>query len=375
MRCLFALALLTLVGCGFSNKGFDAKNKVTNGSSAYNEPSPEYSPTNLTKAITAASKTLVQRLPTTDEATRASQGVRQYETVLREYLGSIAFEQSMRAYHDDFFGMSGQGTGAMSAINYNEPTNIVLYIIKNNKDYREALTATYCVDNNLVQSAFCNSFSSEAQARAEAAGVITTRGFLEKWVGPHGFRRVKHAFENFACSEYPDVADQGMSQDEISNVAKGSTANFNSTVDSPVCFNCHRSINPRASLFLNFNSLGIFTPTPVGQRRPSNTVPTEVAGRMSKIEDLLKKTDGSIPVPRYHGEEVANVRDYGNKFANGDSFKRCTTQRFFNFMMGREYKTQLPSEVGYLELKLSETNYNIKELLIEIMKSAPYINR
>src|SRR5690606_20916902 len=100
-------------------------------------------PTNLTKALTAASKTLVQRLPTIEEATLASQGVAQYEQVIRQYLGTPEFEQTMRAYHSDFFEMSGQGSGNLAEVNYNEPTNIVLYIIRNNRDYREALTATY----------------------------------------------------------------------------------------------------------------------------------------------------------------------------------------------------------------------------------------
>src|SRR5690606_38950130 len=106
------------------------------------------------------------------------------------YLGTPEFEQTMRAYHSDFFEMSGQGSGNLAEVNYNEPTNIVLYIIRNNRDYREALTATYCVDNNLNETAFCNTFANAQQAQAEAAGVITTRGYLEKWIGPHSFRRV-----------------------------------------------------------------------------------------------------------------------------------------------------------------------------------------
>lgn len=376
MRFL-VLAMLLLSSCGFGKGGFEAKNKMTQTSGGGNG-GPDYTPTNLTRAINAASRILMQRLPTDEEAATAATGVAGYEQVLRTYLSSNDFLVSMRSYHNDFFQMSGVDRG----INYDEPTALMLRIIRDDLDYREALLAKYCVSItvagaiiNISNPARCATFANDNDQNIHGAGVLTTQAFLLKWNGPHNFRRVKHVFSEFACQDYPDAMDEGMTIDEVANVAKGSTADFNDATGSPVCYSCHKSINPRAALFLNFSEQGTFVPSPAGAMFPNDTQSTEVAGTRARVDRLLKRADGTVPVPRYHGEEVLKLRDYAEKLANGPLYNTCMAQRFYNFMLGRPKMETLPSSVSYLSNLVVEKNYNVKELIIDIAKSAPYINR
>jgi hypothetical protein len=354
--CLFALFAMS-GGCSFGEGGPKSAVSASGWEPGQTTGGVTFSPSNLTDALSSASRILVQRLPTAAEQAQAAQGVAQYEVVIRQYLNDPVFvNTTMKTYFNDIFEMQGTVNINQMNVNREEPTNLARFIIQNNGDYRDILKSTNCY-NNALAAVPCSSFTGNAAEQANrAAGAITTQAFLSNWIGPHSFRRVRKTFQAFACSDYPDGSDQGMTAAEIASTATGSTANFNTTVppepNGLICYSCHNNINARAALFLNYNRNGVYVPSGAGTfpaNLPTNTVPTEVANRDSKIGDLLVATGGVYPIPRYKGQQVQSIRDYAIALADSSQFKSCTAKRYFNFMMGRPKDDPLPGSMLYLE--------------------------
>ncbi|HEX4924044.1 MAG TPA: hypothetical protein VFV50_08155, partial [Bdellovibrionales bacterium] len=191
-----------------------------------------YNPSNLTQALKAAAARLVMRLPTADEYDEASRGVDGYTAVIQRYLADPRFASPQIAgnpdpeiasqggallrEHRNYFEMAGvQGT-----VNFNEPANIATFIVNNDRPYWETLTGNYCVDDGFVQTTPCSTFSDDATAAANAAGILTTRGFILRNKSPFNFHIVNVAFQKFLCSEYPDATDPGMPKALVSDRRK-----------------------------------------------------------------------------------------------------------------------------------------------------------
>lgn len=329
-----------------------------------------YTTDQLTKALRTATQVFGQRLPTASEYTAAKKGFKEYQTVIKQLIESPEFLGSMKAYHQNYFQMAGLKEGPYNAtndkVNYEEPTNLVLYLIKNNIDYRDVIRASYCIDNSsnkTVCSAFGSGTVAQSKADKYAAGVLTTRAFLTKWSGPFNFRRVSKAFSAFACSQFPDIQDTGLPIYEISTQVK----DFSCSSCTPRCISCHSAVNPRAVLFYNFSLRGEFYEKLSEMPMEQQTYRDDPVH--SDISDLLY----GAAVPKYKGEKVASLREYALKFADSIEFRRCMVQRFTNLLLGNAATQALPGEFDYLVKKVPALNYDLKLLINEILSSDAYI--
>jgi hypothetical protein len=321
-----------------------------------------YTADDLSKAIRAASLKLVNRPPTSDELTKARQGLAQYNSVIDSYLEAPEFYTQLKRYFQDSFEMAG----VVDNINHDEPANLAVYLVKNNIDYREVITADYCVDNNLNKIA-CSSFSKNpADANNQAAGAITTQAFLKKWASAFNFFRTREIMQNFACKNYPNENEAGMKAEEIAGSAE--VATFNLTSGSPACYNCHKSMNPVASLFFSFDRKGFFNAIP-NDNRAANEKILRVTTQVAKVEDLLVNN----VKPEFHGEEITSIRDYASKLSNNQIFRDCVAQRFSQFILNNSHLERIPPELEYLRNLVPNYGYKVKPILKEVLQSRSFV--
>lgn len=309
------------------------------------------------KALRVASLKLMGQDPTIEELSQVLQGKNAYERIVRSYIESPNFLNQMKKYFQGVFEMTGTSNG----INYDEPTNLALHLIKTNGDFRDILRSTSCYDNNLTEIP-CSAFASSAEAKDQAAGAITTRAFLQKWSAAFNFRRVAKTFKIFACKEYPDVDDPGLEMDQVSDKVKG----FNCTTCQPACYSCHRNMNPRAALFYKFDVNGVFNLNP-----NSSEVTKTDTGAASTLADILK--DGAAPV--YHGKSLSKLRDYALYLSKSRHFKNCTAQRFSNFMLGTSEVNTLPGAFQSVRDRLSWNGFKIKDFVFDLVTHPEFIKR
>ncbi|MCH2533920.1 MAG: hypothetical protein MK008_05715 [Bdellovibrionales bacterium] len=321
----------------------------------------DYTPARLSKALRSASLLLVKRLPTPEEEAEAITGLSGYEAVVSSYLESEDFKAVMLEYFQNDFNMAG----FVDAVNYNEPANLITYLIVNNEDYRQSITANFCVNDDF-EKVECSTFKGNLKAaQEEAAGVLTTQAFLKKWESAFNFIRVREAFARFACRSgqaYPDEQDVGHPVEDISDRVK----TFNDRKEG--CFNCHKSMNARASLFYRFDRNGFYNLNP-SQDPDDGEITVTDTGEVSTIRDLLN--DGVEPL--YHGKPLKSVRDYAVRFSKKSHFRDCIAQRFTNFALGRSYDEPLPKDLIYLNERVDAHDFKIKPLLLDILKSKRFV--
>lgn len=310
---------------------------------------------NLRKALRRAALNLVGREPLATEYTTGTQDLTHYQNVIQKYLDSQEFIDNQRSYFQKMFEMQGQSDG----INFDEPTNLALYLIKNNMDFRQILQADFCVDNNLNKIS-CSAFKNPSDQTTQAAGIVTTRAFLITWARAFNFRRVNHMYEELACSEFPDTSDAGMALPTISDRVK----TFNCTNCSPACYSCHRSLNARASLFYKFDLNGFYN------LNPSNSVATQTdTGAVSTVADLLNNN----ATPVYHGVKLTNLRSYATRLSHSRKFRNCMAMRMTNLMLGRDAKTTLDPDFQSVRDELSWSGFKMKDALMAIALNPSFI--
>jgi len=320
-----------------------------------------YSKTELEKALRVFSQALLRRDPRAEEMTQLGSGLDGYSSVLEGMLSSDEFRVGLRSYFRNVFEM----TGIENGVNLDEPSNLAIYLAVNNLDFRRILTETDCFDNDL-KPVFCTSFATVPDAKKLAAGVLTTRAFLSKWAAAFNFRRVSKAFSLFACSEYPDSRDQGLTTEEISAKIKP----FNSLTQSPVCYNCHRNMNPRAALFYQFDRKGKFNLNPNPSPAAGEITVTDT-GVASMVDDVLKPGAKS----RYHGKVVASVREYALEFSQSQVFRDCLAQRLVNVLLGRTVNQRLSAEMQDIRDNVEYNEFKIRRILHEIALHPGFVRR
>lgn len=407
---LIVAAALLVFGCSF--QGMETINESSSQKSA------NYDPNNLTQALRTAASRLVLRQPTASEFDQAAQGVDGYSAVIQSYLTNKRFASpqvtgdtdaevaarggALLQEHKNYF----EQAGAEGTIDRDEPANIATYIVVNDRPWFEATTASYCVDDAFQQISRCSTYASDADAQANAAGIITTRAWIRRNKSPYNFHIVNMVFKKFLCSQYPDANDPGMPKTMISTKKKTFTSNNNAGMD---CYFCHRSINPKAWLFYGYNNdannangaipasdIGAFNRLGgYGFPRQRTTLTDDANATTSVPEDVIcaKNNDGAdggtciistqanpiLPNIVISGKPASTVKDLGRIIAQDPRYADCATQHYVNWLFGIDAKTALTDDMRYLVdvFKGDAQNqpYNVKRLLLEITKSAKFVNR
>jgi hypothetical protein len=281
----------------------------------------------------------------------------------------------MKNYHHAFFEMGGSTTitigGAATTLNFNEPINLAVKIIRDNIDYRQIVLYKQCVGDDLndIPCSTFNSIGDTAQRAtvqsANAAGILTTQGFLQKWQGNYNFRRVSKAFSLLSCAEYPDISDSGLDVSDLGDDdGKREFANSDTSTGLTNCYSCHRNLNPRAALYFNYDINGRWTTN-------LNTSTPHPDGGNALISQILN--EGVQPI--YHGQPVSKLQDVANIVATDDKFKSCMVQRFRAFVFGKNHLEPIPDSMKSIVDSVEEKGYNVREVLAGIMTHHLFIRR
>lgn len=364
---VFLLTLLT--GCSAQHnpetstslQGFDSQSffslLVDSHLEGTKSKSSNFSPEDYNKSLRVVSSILLGRNPTPQELLAANEGLSEYTHRIETIVNSDEATESLRQYFHILFNMKGQ----MNGINYEEPTNLALYLITQDKDFRQILKADHCVDDDLKEIP-CSAFTNADQSKELSAGVLTTRAFLVKWTSAFNFVRTAKAFKVFACSEYPDSTDVGLPKDKISTKVK----TFDCEDCQTSCYSCHKSMNSRAYLFYDFTVDGRFNLNP-----PNNMKTKTDTGAVSERDDLLTKGT----VPEYHGRKMEKLKDYAHLLADSRKFRDCFATRMVNFMTGVNPNEPINPEFENIRNSFSWNGYKIRQTLIDIATHPSFIRK
>ncbi len=378
--CVFAASLQWLTACTVDDGSDSNASKLTwdnwtavaltpfrsENQKSFENVMRTFTSEELARALKIVAQTLVSRDPTANELAQAAKGVDAYKEVIESYFATPSFQTTHLNYYRAFFEMAGTANG----IDYDEPANLAVYIAVNDLPFTEILRATYCVknENGELKKKPCSSFNNnESLAQSQGAGVVTTQAFLQKWSSSFNFRRVSKAFKFFACSEYPDPTDPGMTEKEISDSVK----NFSCTDCEPACYSCHRTLNPRATLFYVFDRSGKYNPAiaDASQAQDPNVANLTDTNTVSFRRDLIKE---NVQI-RYHGRPVKSVKEYAYWLSENKSFRDCFAQRMVNLLLGRGPYEPMPPEFQNVRDDVKANGFSTQKVLLQIATHPAFV--
>lgn len=143
-----------------------------------------------------------------------------------------------------------------------EPLELIAYIVKNDRSFKEVLTADYTVVNPFSARAYgvTAEFKNDADPYEfvpvkrdpiPLAGVLTSTVFLTRHPTTSTNRnrhRARVVYEFFLGTDILKTAEQPLDQTKITD--------FNPTMNNPACTVCHAPLDPLAGAFHNFDELG-----------------------------------------------------------------------------------------------------------------------
>ena len=348
--CILIIASLALHGCTLKRQ---LQEPSTQKNLEFSEP--------LNQATVLASKILMNRLPTSLERSNGAANIEKYKLAIKNFMASEDFKMAMVREHQDYFGLGGQTAGA--DIDFDDPARLGAYIVANDQDYRNILKGAKCIGPDFKEKPFCDTFSDQATADANGAGVLTTRAFVSTHKRPKAFnfRIVNEAFQKFTCSTYPDLTDKKMPAPQISSKIHPWGLTPSGTTSD--CYGCHGSMNPKAFLFYSYDFTGKYsTNSSITTRTDANT--------MSVKEDVINPGF----TPNTHERNLASVKDLGEVMAQDPRFAPCMTQRYLNFILGRDYASSVMGLEKYSQAFI-DSGYNVKILITTILTGDLFIKR
>lgn len=352
-----------------------------------------------------------------------------YRSILQTYLDDPRSTKRIIQFYQQLLQLEGSKTvtnfenaSFNIVIDDDEPASLVGYLYQNEIDFREVLTANYCVnkfENGLTLKADCLSrgrrvlnsdnlinpafYGTTSVPMALRAGAISTQAFLARFAGALNFRRPAAAREYFLCKNYPDAEEnEGWTE------GNGKLHPFYFTPDGgdQDCQSCHQTLNKVRGFFTGFG--------PLGEIQMGQTVARLDTGQDSPVTprtiNSVEAVTLSLPdyqnlygksptfafeevLTSYHGQEISTfdinpalatnplypkLSEYGRILSESPAFAECTAQRFYNLALGinQNINNRLPERIRqHLINQLENNNYNLKVLLTEILSSTDFLDQ
>ena len=249
--------------------------------------------------------------------------------------------------------------------------------IESNNHYNDIRTNNYSLKSILKrvngQRAMVDNMPG---ALPDAAGLITTRGFMQAHADAGTNRRlVEYSFRQFMCAPITDFADGTMPDDrvgrDVDRMPGGSANKYLTT-----CKNCHTVMDPLRGAFARVDWVG---------NNRLNYTPTAVSGKMNRNRDQypagFATVDDSFVNYAINGKNRDafgwrnslsgnGMAAFGSMLANSQGFSRCMVKRVFESVCKRMPAEAETSVVRQIADDFEKDNYHMRNLF-EVISLRP----
>ncbi len=257
-----------------------------------------------------------------------------------------------------------------------EPLELITYIVKNERPFKEVLTADYIVVNpfsarvygikdiNFDDKLDPTEWKPGKISGMPHAGVMTSPMFLNRFPTTATNRnrhRSRMIYQFFLATDVMALAERPLDPTSISD--------FNPTMYNPQCTSCHAVIDPLAGAFQNWDDRGMYAPPENGwheDMRPPG-FGNDTISFDSRTESLPWLAKEITDDPRFATATVHNIYRglMGHDIVNavGDD-----PVRYDNLVIAHDIQAEYFEE---LSKSFIESDYNVKHLFKELVKG-PY---
>lgn len=296
-----------------------------------------------------------------------------FRVLVESLLISPSFEALMMEYHQSLFSIQGANYQVESD-SKNLPTYLASFVVSENRPYTEVLTADYCVtreDGNFVSAdGLCPNDSPDLPIKS---GVLSDTALLIADAGARNITRLKRAHLRFICLSFdsgPDPTDPGLAVEEVDarygGAGQGDEPQFVAGSGAS-CNSCHGAISARYGVYAPFRySLEgesyLYDPS-----RGIDDVEPEV---------LNGYETAHLMNGQYQGRSLTSLNDLAYELAEDPRFSRCATQRFYNFIFGKQALSEIPqANLQYFRELFEASEQSVRELFLSIIDHPVYVQR
>lgn len=261
---------------------------------------------------------------------------------------------------------------------------LIAHVVRNDRPYTEVLTANYTMVNPASARSYGVSPSFQTGAPDEFveaqipgiphAGVMTDPVFMNRFPTTPTNRnrhRSRMIYEIFLATDVQRLGERPVDATKIEG--------FNPTMNDPNCTVCHSIIDPLAGSLKNWNEAGYYSPG-----EPSVEQPIEADWYL----DMRPPGFGDVSLPADQGQQAAAW--VATQITEDPRFAIAPIHVLFKGLSGQTplREPSDPKAEGYLEgirahdvqtkifqeiaNKFVESNYNLKTVIKEIIKSPYY---
>ncbi len=317
-----------------------------------------------------------------------------------EYLSTIAdMHAEMYLLRDDIF-LILPAQGALTGYDLqqiydgytNEPLELVKYIVSNNRPYTEIVTAQYMLTNDVVSKMYGLAYDEngpEWQVSAWSdyrapAGLLSSAQMWRRWEsdGSNFHRgRANVVASRFLCEDFDtrdlyvpggiDIADEF----EVANAV----------MVEPACVGCHQSLDGIAAYFWGYkqlihrNAVGDAISSGCEWDWSDGSVPEYGPNNMPEhfcypikqyvVDEEIGWERWGLRPPLFYGQQAANMTEVGQIIAEDSRFASCTARQFFAYFNETDVMSVPIEESQRLQLLLESSDFNAKELTVQVVLS------
>ncbi|MGH1344506.1 MAG: hypothetical protein ACRBN8_23300 [Nannocystales bacterium] len=272
---------------------------------------------------------------------------------------------------------AGENAGDIPLGDYEDDYNLFVYTQIDGRDARELLTADYFVARDDALTAYTpyertifedfelrGADAAQFVGKSRRAGMLTTRWFLVNFVMFTAVPRTAAAQAYRSYLGYDIAKMEG-----LSDVASEPADYDAKGVAEPACATCHATLDPLTYPFSRYDGLG------GGDRLDEDVIP----GSYNPYRlDFFVASDGPrvLDMPERGvllGQDVADLREWGEVAANSDEFARAMVQGYWEYFLGEPPRPDEAGEFETLWRRFSRQHgYSVDAMLHDLVMTEAY---
>jgi hypothetical protein len=264
-----------------------------------------------------------------------------------------------------------------------ETRTLLQYLVWNDKDFMEALTADYTfVSTDLaalykVPAPLSEFDMVKLPATTHRAGILGHGSFLASTAGPTATSPTARGIfirERLLCQHVPPPppgVNQTLPEPTGPATARTRRQLMTAHVENPTCASCHRLMDPIGFGLENFDA--------VGRWRDEETI--VLPGRGSDGGGRGKANNVRLPIDT-HGEiagipnsTFSDAEQLGRILADSPVCQKCVVRQMFRYAYGRPEKEADEATIDQILTRFKDSGFRFKVLLLGLIESPQFIQR
>jgi hypothetical protein len=274
-------------------------------------------------------------------------------------------------------------TPELAAAMAEETRTLLQYLVWNDKNFMEALTADYSFLTTELASLYelpvpTGQFEMvRFPADSKRAGILGQGTFLASTAGPTETSPTARGIfirERLLCQHVPPPPPGVITTlpDPLADVPpKTRRVLMNEHVENPTCASCHRLMDPIGFGFEHFDA--------VGKWRDKETVQVPTAERdgegSRKSKAVPLEIDAQGEIAGLAGSTFSGARDLGKILADSPTCQQCIVRQMFRYSYGRLETAADEATIAQLFGSFKNSGFRFKELLVALVQSPEFLRK